>query len=46
MLKSKMFVLIHFSLETKSYNEKHTRTILDVEHKTVSKKLTEFKNSN
>jgi hypothetical protein len=34
------------SLETKLYNEKHTKVILDKERNDVNKKLADVKNSN
>ena len=41
-------ILSHYfySLETKLYNEKHTKTILDAERNVVNKKLADVKNGN
>lgn len=38
-----MHLNLHLSMETKLYNEKHTRTVLEGERQIVNKKLADVK---
>ena len=45
--RSMIYVSVYtYSLETKLYHEKHSKTILDEERKVVHKKLVEVKTEN